>query len=224
MHSKSYFDKEIASDSDDDEKRRRNKDESPSSKKKSGSGMKNSRMRSRTSTVAVTTCQVNTVRTTRQEDTGNTKAAEVVKEGLTTMTEMIAVMVVHNLLQANPKFNVAIRDGRVVLARADPSDERQMKRVTRVFPDYLATGEALKHNNGEAQPVELAPYKPNECNTTLIWSGSKVIENEGYKAIRAVDNQDRWKPSLMVAIMVVVAVSGSKSLEGPTPLCKCNSS
>ncbi|XP_039045484.1 ricin B-like lectin R40G3 [Hibiscus syriacus] len=104
--------------------------------------------------------------------------------------------------KANPRLNLAIRDGRVVLARADPSDERQHwikddkfganVRDDEGHPGFslinLATGEALKHNNGEAQPVELARYKPNECNTTLIWSESKVIEDEGYKAIRAVDN------------------------------------
>ncbi|KAE8684068.1 hypothetical protein F3Y22_tig00111155pilonHSYRG00008 [Hibiscus syriacus] len=175
--------------------------------------MKNSRIRIRTSTVAVTTRRVNTVHTTRPEDTVNMKAAEAVKEGLMTKTtEMVAVKAVHvphpkltiplvlihvhtrtsNQLtfriycKANPKFNLAIRDGRVVWLEPIPlMNARESPGFSLI---NLATGEALKHNNGEAQPVELAPYKPNECNTTLIWSESKVIEDEGYKAIRAVDN------------------------------------
>ncbi|KAL4354167.1 hypothetical protein GQ457_06G017820 [Hibiscus cannabinus] len=104
--------------------------------------------------------------------------------------------------KANPNMNLSIIDGQVVLARADPSDERQHWIKDEKFganikdeeghPGFslinMATGEALKHNNGEAQPVVPARYKPDECDTTLIWSVSKAIEGEGYKAIRAVDN------------------------------------
>ncbi|KAK8589672.1 hypothetical protein V6N12_024065 [Hibiscus sabdariffa] len=104
--------------------------------------------------------------------------------------------------KANPNLNLSIIDGQVVLARADPSDERQHWIKDDKFganikdeeghPGFslinMATGEALKHNNGEAQPVVPARYKPDECDTTLMWSVSKVIEGEGYKAIRAVDN------------------------------------
>ncbi|KAK9042186.1 hypothetical protein V6N11_017265 [Hibiscus sabdariffa] len=91
--------------------------------------------------------------------------------------------------KANPNLNLSIIDGQVVLARADPSDERQHWIKDEKFganikdeeghPGFslinLATGEALKHNNGEAQPVVPARYKPDECDTTLIWSVSKTF-------------------------------------------------
>ncbi|MBA0590906.1 hypothetical protein Gorai_019595, partial [Gossypium raimondii] len=65
------------------------------------------------------------------------------------------------------------------------------------FPGFAlvnkATGLALKHACGAAQPVriihclvQLACFNSNDLS--LMWSESKVIDNEGYRRIRMFNN------------------------------------
>ncbi|XP_012492653.1 ricin B-like lectin R40G3 isoform X1 [Gossypium raimondii] len=102
--------------------------------------------------------------------------------------------------KADPKLNLSVRFDKVVLAKADPYDEHQHwfkddKFGSNVkdeegFPGFAlvnkATGLALKHACGAAQPVQLACFNSNDLS--LMWSESKVIDNEGYRRIRMFNN------------------------------------
>ncbi|KAJ4821824.1 hypothetical protein Tsubulata_017820 [Turnera subulata] len=103
--------------------------------------------------------------------------------------------------KADPNFHVTIRDGRVVLAPADPSDRFQEwfkdeKYSTRVKDEEgcpafslvnKATGQAIKHSIGDTHPVELGPYNPDVLETSVLWTESKDL-GDGYRAIRMVNN------------------------------------
>ncbi|XVF30913.1 hypothetical protein REPUB_Repub16aG0099500 [Reevesia pubescens] len=103
--------------------------------------------------------------------------------------------------KADPNFHLTIRDGKVVLAPSDPSDEFQHwykdeKFSTRVkdevgFPSFAlinkVTGQAIKHSIGASHPVQLIPYKPDHLDESILWSESKEVHN-GYRAIRMVNN------------------------------------
>ncbi|MBA0845228.1 hypothetical protein Goarm_023437, partial [Gossypium armourianum] len=104
--------------------------------------------------------------------------------------------------KSDPNLNLSVRDNKVVLAKANPSDEHQLwykddKFGSNVkdeegFPGFAlvnkATGLALKHASGATQLVQLERFKANEFDKSLIWSEGKVIDNEGYRAIRMAND------------------------------------
>ncbi|VVB02682.1 unnamed protein product [Arabis nemorensis] len=103
--------------------------------------------------------------------------------------------------KAEPNYYLTIRDGKVILAPSDPSDEAQHwykdeKYSTRVkdeegFPCFAlvnkATGEAVKHSVGATQPVHLTRYDPDTLDESVLWTESKDM-GEGYRTIRMVNN------------------------------------
>nr|KJB80819.1 hypothetical protein B456_013G118100 [Gossypium raimondii] len=103
--------------------------------------------------------------------------------------------------KADPNFHLTIRDGKVILAPSDPSDEFQHwykdeKFSTSVkdevgFPSFSlvnkATGQAIKHSIGASHPVQLVPYKPDHIDESVLWSESKEVR-DGYRAIRMINN------------------------------------
>ncbi|KAG2332465.1 hypothetical protein Bca52824_003645 [Brassica carinata] len=103
--------------------------------------------------------------------------------------------------KAEPNYYLTIRDGKVILAPADPSDEAQHwykdeKYSTRVkdaegHPCFSlvnkATGEAVKHSVGATQPVNLVRYDPDTLDESVLWTQSKDL-GDGYRTIRMVNN------------------------------------
>ncbi|GFQ01244.1 hypothetical protein PHJA_002268300 [Phtheirospermum japonicum] len=103
--------------------------------------------------------------------------------------------------KAEPNYSLTIREGKVVLARADPSDRFQhwikdVKLSTRVkdeegFPSFAlvnkATGQALKHAIGATHPVQLTQHNPNGLDESVLWTESNDL-GDGYRAIRMVNN------------------------------------
>lgn len=103
--------------------------------------------------------------------------------------------------KAEPDFHLTIRDGKVILARSDPSDEYQNwykdeKYSTRVkdeegFPCFAlvnkATGEAMKHSIGDTHPVQLVPYNPDVLDESILWTEGKDL-GDGYRTVRMVNN------------------------------------
>lgn len=103
--------------------------------------------------------------------------------------------------KAGPDLFLTIRDGQVILATSDPSDEFQHwykdeKFSTRVkdeegFPCFSlvnkATGQAIKHSVGSGHPVQLVRYNPDELDSSILWSESKDIV-DGYRAVRMINN------------------------------------
>ncbi|KAJ9179939.1 hypothetical protein P3X46_008249 [Hevea brasiliensis] len=103
--------------------------------------------------------------------------------------------------KAEPNFFLTIRDGKVILAPSDPSDEFQNwykdeKYSTRVKDEdgcpcfalvNKATGEAMKHSIGATQPVQLIPYNPDVLDESILWTESKDL-GDGYRTVRMVNN------------------------------------
>ncbi|KAI3464988.1 hypothetical protein Pfo_021651 [Paulownia fortunei] len=103
--------------------------------------------------------------------------------------------------KAETNYSLAIRDGKVILARSNPSDPFQHwikdeKFSTRVkdeqgFPSFAlinkATGQAMKHSIGATHPVQLIPYNPNALDESILWTESKDL-GDSYRAIRMVNN------------------------------------
>ncbi|CAN1233564.1 Ricin B-like lectin EULS3 [Linum perenne] len=103
--------------------------------------------------------------------------------------------------KANPDFNLTIRDGKVLMARADPHDPYQSwfkdeRYSTRVKDEEgspcfalvnKATGQAMKHSVGASHPVQLIPYKPDMLDESVLWAQSKDM-GEGFRTIRMVNN------------------------------------
>jgi len=103
--------------------------------------------------------------------------------------------------KADPDYYLTIRDGKVILAPSDPSDQAQHwykdeKYSTKVkdaegFPCFAlvnkATGEAVKHSAGAAKPVHLTRYDPDRLDESVLWTQSKDM-GEGYRTIRMVNN------------------------------------
>ncbi|CAL1352892.1 unnamed protein product [Linum trigynum] len=99
--------------------------------------------------------------------------------------------------KANPNFHLAIRDGEVVLARADPNDPCQNwfkddKHSARVkdeqgYPCFSlvnkATGLALKHS-GDTSRVQLVAYNESDVvDQSVLWSLGRD-EGGGFRAMR----------------------------------------
>ncbi|KAH7677588.1 Dynamin GTPase protein [Dioscorea alata] len=103
--------------------------------------------------------------------------------------------------KAEENYSLSIRDGKVVLARANPRDEYQhwikdLKYSTRVkdaegFPGFAlvnkVTGEAIKHSIGATHPVRLVPYNPDYLDESILWAESSDT-GEGFRCIRMVNN------------------------------------
>jgi len=103
--------------------------------------------------------------------------------------------------RANPNYAMTIRDGRVVLAPANPKDEYQhwikdMRWSTSIkdeegYPAFAlvnkATGEAIKHSLGQSHPVRLVPYNPDFLDESVLWTESRDVGN-GFQCIRMVNN------------------------------------
>ncbi|KAL8129593.1 hypothetical protein V2J09_018748, partial [Rumex salicifolius] len=96
---------------------------------------------------------------------------------------------------------LAIREGKVILARSDPSDLTQHwvkdeKFSTKVkdqdgFPSFAlvnkATGQALKHSVGATHPVQLIAYNPDVLDESILWTIGKDL-GSSYRYIRMVNN------------------------------------
>ncbi|XP_051139939.1 ricin B-like lectin R40G3 isoform X2 [Andrographis paniculata] len=103
--------------------------------------------------------------------------------------------------KAGSNFSLAIRDGRVILTRHNPSDPHQHwykdeKFSTRVkdeegFPSFAlvnkATGQAIKHAAGPSHPVQLIHHNSDRMDESILWTESKDT-GENYRAIRMVNN------------------------------------
>ncbi|XP_010517241.1 PREDICTED: extensin-2 [Camelina sativa] len=103
--------------------------------------------------------------------------------------------------KAEPNYYLTIRDGKVILAPANPSDEAQHwykdeKYSTRVkdadgHPCFAlvnkATGEAMKHSVGATHPVHLIRYDPDRLDESVLWTESKDL-GDGYRTIRMINN------------------------------------
>lgn len=103
--------------------------------------------------------------------------------------------------KADENFSLTIRDGHVILARSDPSDERQhwikdLKYSTKVkdeegFPSFAlvnkATGQAIKHSVGATQPVQLIHYNPDVPDESVLWTESRDL-GDTFRTIRMVTN------------------------------------
>ncbi|GFP92694.1 hypothetical protein PHJA_001413600 [Phtheirospermum japonicum] len=118
--------------------------------------------------------------------------------------------------KAETNYSLAIRDGKVILARANPSDLSQHwikdeKLSTRVkdeegFPSFAlinkATGHAMKHSFGATHPVQLTLYESNGLDESVLWTQSRDLDknhggvHDGTKIVlwewKKGDNQ-RWK-------------------------------
>ncbi|KAK9715184.1 hypothetical protein RND81_06G148200 [Saponaria officinalis] len=106
------------------------------------------------------------------------------------------------------RFAVGIRDGKVVLTHPDQSDLTQHwykdeKYSTKVkdkegHPSFMlvnkGTGQAVKHSIS-CHPVQLAPYKPDVLDESVLWTESKDL-GSGFRTIRTVNNihlvMDAW--------------------------------
>nr|TKS18309.1 hypothetical protein D5086_0000004660 [Populus alba] len=122
--------------------------------------------------------------------------------------------------KAEPDFHLTIRDGRVILARSNPSDEFQNwfkdeKFSTRVkdsegCPAFAlvnkATGQAIKHSIGEANPVQLIPYNPDVLDESILWTQSKDM-GDGFRAV--ITNYGRSFQLSTEIMCDGVAISGS---------------
>ncbi|KAM1320529.1 hypothetical protein PS2_013318 [Malus domestica] len=103
--------------------------------------------------------------------------------------------------KADPNFSLSIREGKVILARSQPTDDFQLwykdeKYSTQVkdeerFPSFAlinkATGHALKHSIGATQPVQLRPYNPDDLDESLLWTESADL-GDGFRTVRMVNN------------------------------------
>ncbi|WOG83041.1 hypothetical protein DCAR_0102215 [Daucus carota subsp. sativus] len=102
--------------------------------------------------------------------------------------------------KAETNCSLAIREGEVILARANLSDPTQHwlkveKYSTEVkdeygFPSFAlvnkATGQAMKPA-GASHPVELITYVPEAHDETVLWTLAEDL-GDGYRAMRMVNN------------------------------------
>lgn len=111
--------------------------------------------------------------------------------------------------KAKRDYSLTIRDGKVVLAPTNSSDQHQHwikdeTFSTRVkdeegFPSFAlvnkATGQAIKHSTGSGQPVQLVEFNPDKLDESVLWTQSKDL-GDGFHAVRMVNkiklNLDAW--------------------------------
>lgn len=103
--------------------------------------------------------------------------------------------------KAEPNYSLTIRDGKVILARSDPSDPYQhwikdekfslKVKDEQGYPSFALvnkhTGQAIKHSIGPAQPVQLTTHQPNTFDESVLWTESKDL-GDSYRTIRMVNN------------------------------------
>ncbi|XP_074350417.1 ricin B-like lectin R40G2 isoform X2 [Apium graveolens] len=103
--------------------------------------------------------------------------------------------------KAEANCSLAVRHGKVILARADPSDPSQHwvkdeKYSTEVkdqngFPSFSlvnkATGQIMKHSVGATHPVQLIPYSPDKLDESVLWTLGADM-GDGYRSMRMVNN------------------------------------
>ncbi|OAY76193.1 hypothetical protein ACMD2_04536 [Ananas comosus] len=103
--------------------------------------------------------------------------------------------------KANENYSLAVRDGHVVLATANPNDDYQhwikdMRHSTSVkdeegYPAFAlinkVTGQALKHSLGQSHPVRAVPYNPQVLDESVLWTESRDV-GHGFRCIRMVNN------------------------------------
>ncbi|KAJ3704299.1 hypothetical protein LUZ61_008004 [Rhynchospora tenuis] len=103
--------------------------------------------------------------------------------------------------RANEGYNLSIRDGKVVLALANPHDPfqhwiKETRHCTKVkdkedHPAFAlvnkATGEAIKQSLGDIHPVRLVPFNPHDLDESVLWTESSDVRN-GFRCIRMVNN------------------------------------
>ncbi|KAF7074365.1 hypothetical protein CFC21_079237 [Triticum aestivum] len=108
--------------------------------------------------------------------------------------------------RASDDLSLALVDGEVVLAAADPSDDRQLwqKDVmyaggVKVLKDEAgnpafalvnkATGDALKHSLGYNLPVRAIRFNPGYLDESVLWAETGDVGG-GYRLIHMVNNMD----------------------------------
>ncbi|XBI52543.1 hypothetical protein VPH35_034905 [Triticum aestivum] len=103
--------------------------------------------------------------------------------------------------RANPNYAMSVRNGKVVLAPANPKDDYQhwikdMRWSTSIkdeegYPAFAmvnkATGQAIKHSLGQSHPVRLVPYNPDYLDESVLWTESRDVGN-GFRCVRMVNN------------------------------------
>ncbi|OMP08986.1 hypothetical protein COLO4_05925 [Corchorus olitorius] len=100
--------------------------------------------------------------------------------------------------KANPNLFLTIRNGWVILAPADPSNQFQhwykddkfgtMVKDEKGFTSFAlvnkVTGQALKHSVEPTKPVQLIAYNANDVDESILWSQGEDRGDDGYKRIR----------------------------------------
>ncbi|EPS65740.1 stress responsive protein, partial [Genlisea aurea] len=103
--------------------------------------------------------------------------------------------------RAETHHALSVRDGKVILARADPLDPFQIwikdeqfsaaVRDEEGLPSFAlinkATRQAIQHSIAATQPVQLVPYDPKVLDESILWTESKDT-GDGYRAIRMANN------------------------------------
>ncbi|GKB93038.1 ricin B-like lectin R40G3 [Tanacetum coccineum] len=103
--------------------------------------------------------------------------------------------------KAKTDYSLAVYEGKVVLAPANPYDPLQHwikddnvglnVKDEEGFPSFAlinkATGQAIKHSIGVNYPVRLKKYNPDKLDKSVLWTMSKKLD-DGYRAVSAVDN------------------------------------
>ncbi|KAF3970536.1 hypothetical protein CMV_005785 [Castanea mollissima] len=122
--------------------------------------------------------------------------------------------------KAEPNFSLTNRDGHVILAPSDPSDEFQHwykdeKYSTRVkdeegFPCFAlvnkATGQAIKHSIGASHPVQLIPYNADVLDESILWTQGKDL-GDGFRTYcgngtKGITSDGRSSPTDLLAVLL----------------------
>ncbi|OMP08987.1 hypothetical protein COLO4_05926 [Corchorus olitorius] len=104
--------------------------------------------------------------------------------------------------KSDPNLLLTIKDGKVILAPADPSDDyqhwykderfRSRVRDSVGFPSFAlvnkVTGQAIKHSIGACHPVRLIPYRKSDYPDVSILWGESTDLGDNYRAIRMINN------------------------------------
>ncbi|KAF7111360.1 hypothetical protein CFC21_111383 [Triticum aestivum] len=110
--------------------------------------------------------------------------------------------------RASDDHSLALIDGQVVLAAADPGDDRQASLPSRWYKDVMyagglkdeagnpafalvnkATGDALKHSLGYHLPVRAIRFNPGCLDESVLWSESRDVAG-GFSRVHMVNNME----------------------------------
>ncbi|GLT36468.1 hypothetical protein SLA2020_108430 [Shorea laevis] len=100
-----------------------------------------------------------------------------------------------------PNFYLTIRNGKAILAPANPFDKFQRGYKDRKYSNRVkdadglasfalanqATGLAIKHSAAAYQHVQLVSYNPTVLDESVLWTQRKHLDGD-YKTIRMVNN------------------------------------